>query len=113
MKNYLKVYIVLDGLDELDRNGQIAILEMIDFLLTSEGPVVKLFTTSRSEEGSVRLFMAKYKSLEMSSAAIGNDIKIVVEQTLDSIAKHENTVLQDASIRQEVLEALIRGANSM
>ncbi|KAF2654798.1 hypothetical protein K491DRAFT_600076 [Lophiostoma macrostomum CBS 122681] len=113
MKNSSKVYIVLDGLDELDRDGQKAILEMIDFLLTLVGPVVKLFATSRSEEGPVRLFMAKYKSLEMSSADIEDDIKIVVEQTLDSIAKHENTVLQDASIRQEISEALTLGANSM
>jgi hypothetical protein len=111
--NFSKVYLVLDGLDELDHDGQQAVFEMIANLLLSVGLVVKILTTSRAEEGSVRSFMGKYNSLEMSSTGIRDDIKVVVEHDLESIAKHENTVLLDASIRQEVSDALICGANGM
>jgi hypothetical protein len=113
IKNFSKVYFILDGLDELDRDGQRAVLEMIASLLHSVDPPVKIFATSRTEESSVRLFMRNHQSLEMSSAGIRNDIKLVVEQDLEWIAKHENTVLRDASIREEVSDALIRGANGM
>jgi hypothetical protein len=112
LKGFPSTFFVLDGLDELSKDGQSAALEFIRHLLQATLPIVKVLVTSRAEEYLIRKALQSYKSLEMSSAKIMGDISFYVEGALKSAAQ-KNTALSDVQLQVEVTNALVQGANGM
>lgn len=112
LQNFTKVIIILDGLDELTRDGQAVALELVDHLLQLSTPTLKLLITSRIEEQLIRRRLQPYNCFELSTAQIQNDILLYVEETLEAAAS-ENPRLKNLKLRQDVRDALVKGANGM
>ena len=109
---FSKCYLVLDGLDELNRNAQAAILSLIHRLQNSTKPIIKILVTSRIEEHLIRKELHVYPSLELSSTTLHDDIQLFVQETVQSMAL-DNPKLSDPTLSNDVTRALVEGANGM
>ena len=107
------VYVVLDGLDQLDRDGQYAVLNLVELLLQSSTVVVKVFATCQPEEDLVRSRLKKYRCPEITPSQTADAIALLVHARLATFADEDNPVLKDPSIRKDVADALLRGAKGM
>jgi hypothetical protein len=111
-RKFSKAFIILDGLDELNREGQNAALQLVEALLQVSGTVVKVFVTSRLEEPLVRKSLRAHVSFELSPISVSADISLSVEHELQ-MASESNPILRDPEMRKEVNDALTIGANGM
>jgi hypothetical protein len=112
-KHYSRVFVVLDGIDELNREGQTVVLNMIDLWTQTSQPTMKIFVTSRTEDFMVRDKLKSHKSFEISGSSAEDDIIAYVEGTLRETTLMNNSVLTDVGLRQEIADALVYGAKGM
>ena len=113
MQEFPRVYIVLDALDECDRR-----VELMDMLKAISGWQLQnlhLLVTSRRErdiESSLEGFVDHQNWICLQSKLVDRDIQRYVQQRLSddkSLRKWE----KDATIRQEIEAALMKGARGM
>lgn len=112
LRNFSKAFIVLDGLDELDKGGQNAILQLVEALVQASGSLVKVFVTSRIEEPLIRKRLHAYVSFELTPTSVSSDISLSIQHELQ-IAAESSPILRDPEMRKEVNDALTAGANGM
>jgi hypothetical protein len=110
--NFSKVYLVLDGLDELSHDGQSATLNLLEQLLQSKEPTVKIFVTSRAEEVLIRRRLQSHNFFDLTSTNNSDDIFLVVEAALEEAAE-VNPKFLDLQLQKEVTDALVDGAKDM
>ncbi|KAH7069754.1 hypothetical protein BKA63DRAFT_88377 [Paraphoma chrysanthemicola] len=106
------VTIVLDGLDQLEDNSQVVILELLTKVLRDPRCLVKVFVTSRPEEPLIKRTLKAYQTVSASKQLTNDDIASFIEVEMDMLRLH-NPLLEDARLRQEVVEALLTGADTM
>ena len=106
------MFVVLDGLDELSREAQIASLEIVQHLRSSK-PRINVYVSSRTEELLIKETLEARKSIDLSTVQVGDDIAIFVEAAIDSGILEHNPVSRKAEMKQEIIQALVKGANGM
>ncbi|KAF1829094.1 hypothetical protein BDW02DRAFT_602855 [Decorospora gaudefroyi] len=85
----------MDGIDQLTPDGQTTILNVVDDLLGDSSFVCKLFVTSRQDDCTKR------------------DIALFVKEYIESNLTAQNPLLENERLKQDVIHALLSGANGM
>ncbi|PVI05552.1 hypothetical protein DM02DRAFT_668201 [Periconia macrospinosa] len=108
------IYIVIDAIDELVQEDQRHILDLVTHLLNIPSPsfTIRIFLTSRSEDHSIRTALRDHKSINLSTTEVSGDISGYIQGMVDSI-KEDNPLLKNDNIKQNVLSALVSGAQGM
>ena len=112
LAHFTKLFLVLDGIDELTKDGQLFIAEMVKLLLLSQ-TTVKIFITSRREEVTIRKMFDMYPHINMSAAYLHADISSYVNHSVQSRIESSDLVVQNPGLKQEIIDALIEGAKDM
>lgn len=112
MQQLQQVYIILDGLDQLSTDDQSMIVNFITSQLREQSSVVKILMTSRLNEYIIQKGLKSCKTFTLSRSCT-NDMRLFVHAQINSIVQTKSTPLEDASLKEEVVEALLSGANGM
>ena len=113
LEDYDKVYLVLDGIDQLTADGQCAILTLIGDLLRLPRVAVKVIVTSGSENHVIKHTLRPHKTLLLTKARVQVDISLFIEEQIESIVGAQNPLLRNERLRKEVIDALLAGASEM
>jgi hypothetical protein len=111
-KQFSKVFIFIDGLDECGKEEQSTILSMVHQLSQSRFPTVKVLITSR-EEAVISASLKGLPCLRISSENISLDISSFVEKTVKSIIRSGDLIIRDPSLESDIISALVDGAQGM
>jgi hypothetical protein len=113
MQQSTHVYVILDALDECTQRPEL--IDMLETLAGWQPDNVHLLMTSRKErdiESSLESCVKEEDSICLQRDVVDKDIQRYVQQRLSNdktLAKWN----KDAAVRQEINEALIRGARGM
>lgn len=106
-------YIIIDGLDECERNDRRDILQVLSSLISSSSKV-KVFMASR--ENINREITKTFRVIEhisMGCPSGQSEIAAFVEDTLQERLETEDLVVGDPTLINDVKQALIEGAEGM
>ncbi|KAH0556319.1 hypothetical protein GP486_005756, partial [Trichoglossum hirsutum] len=111
-KQFSKVFIFIDGLDECGKEEQSTILSMVHQMSRSHSPTVKILITSR-EEVVISESLKGLPRLQVSAENIFSDITSFVEETVKWKIKSGALVIQDLSLESDIISTLVDGAQGM
>jgi hypothetical protein len=103
----------VDGIDELSKESQATIVDIIYQATCSTEPIIKIFLSSRSEETYIRNSLEKYEHLELSASVIASDLRCYIEDSVDAKIKCREIKIRNPDLRNEIVTALIDGAKDM
>jgi hypothetical protein len=112
VKQFSKIYVFIDGLDECRREEQTTILSIVNQLARSTHPTVKTLITSR-EEATISTSLRGIPRLRVSADKNSADIAFFVEETVKSNIKSGALTVQDLSLESDIVSALRNGAKGM
>jgi Cdc6-like AAA superfamily ATPase len=106
-------YVVIDGLDECEKTTRRDILRGLS-LLSPLGSCVKIFLLGRESMSSEvgKVFMS-LEHISMHRIALDNDIKTYIENTIDDRIGSEELIITQDTLREEIKQALMKGAKGM
>jgi hypothetical protein len=111
-KQFSKVFIFIDGLDECGKDEQSTILSTVHQLSRSHSPLVKILITSR-EESAISASLRGFSRLQISPEKISHDISSFVKETVKSNIRSGALIIQDPSLESDIISTLIDGAQGM
>jgi hypothetical protein len=115
ISNFPAVAILIDGLDEVGEHDQ-KILEMglKDLINQTHSCTVKFLLCSREDASSTyALEFREISRIQISASCIAADIESYIKCTVRDLLKSGEMVLQDTSLEDETVSALIEGAKGM
>ncbi len=112
LKHFSKAYIFLDGLDECRKQERATVLSMLNRVIFSGGPVVKIFVTSQ-QEVDIAVLLKEFSRLEVSAHRISSDISSFIKGTVRSSIKSGDLLVQTACLESDIISALVDGAQGM
>jgi hypothetical protein len=115
LQTYSSVFLVIDGIDELSREAQSALLAVINESLNMEKVMIKVYTACRSEENDIRRAFSgpRYSGIEISPSHLATDIKAFIMDQVDEHLKSGRLVVSNDSLKDEIVESLTTGARDM
>ncbi|KAH7397433.1 hypothetical protein BKA66DRAFT_241811 [Pyrenochaeta sp. MPI-SDFR-AT-0127] len=113
IKIFDRAYIILDGLDQLTTDGQTVVLDIIQNLLYNATIISKIFVTSRLEEYIIKRSLKSHKTIQLSNGCTQDDMELFITESITSTLIPQNPLLKDARLREDVIKALLKGANGM
>lgn len=113
LQHFKTIYFVIDGIDELASDSQIIVLDFISSLLHNPFITAKVFVASRLEEHLIKRTLKPYPSLRLTKECVRGDIALVIDEQIRSTVTRQNPLLEDESLRQEVVDALVSRADDM
>ncbi|KIW05145.1 uncharacterized protein PV09_03696 [Verruconis gallopava] len=115
LKLYSTVLIVVDGIDELPRESQFAIVPAINSMLSVDTTLVKVLTSCRGEENDIRRALRgpKFYHVEILDSDLSHDIRVFVKDQVDERVKDGRLVLRSPGLKEEIINALSVGAKDM
>lgn len=111
-QNFSNMYLLIDGLDECDKEDIDKILSVLGQLLRSQRPLIKIALFSR-EEKTIANALKSYSRVRVSSDKISLDLSIFIQETVESKINCGRLCVSDPSLKKEVINALINGAQGM
>lgn len=111
-QNYSNIYILIDGLDECNKEDLSKVLPMISQLLQSTRPIFKIALFSR-EESTIANAVKNYPRVRVSSDKISLDLSTFIKETVESMVNCGQLCISEPLLKTEVINALIRGAQGM
>jgi len=107
--------IVIDALDECDPERLPDLLEALETILRESSSLVKVFVSSRNDQGIV-CHLQNYPSLEISSDRNRDDIERFVKAETKKLVRQKK-LLRSSQAKEEmeelIVEMVIDGANGM
>ncbi|CAO2647534.1 Nn.00g084560.m01.CDS01 [Neocucurbitaria sp. VM-36] len=113
LKAFKIAYIVIDGINELTPEGQIFALDLIDHLLQPTSIITKIFVTSRIGEYTIHRSLKGHESLKITKGLVDKDIALFISEQIEDMTKHKNSLLNKRGLKQDIIDALVDGANGM
>ena len=119
ISRFSTLYIVIDALDEFEKEERNVLLRSLSSIISLPHSKAKLFLVGRS---SVSMDIRKWfpASHEMSADCreVQADIEAYIREIItlmqgEQFMSHERLILQDPALAQEIIRALIDGANGM
>jgi hypothetical protein len=109
------LYLILDGLDEALEPSQKVIFHGLKQLLDADSLNIKLFITGRDELESLLEIPSKtpLRRVAVSAAAITADIDNYVRCSTRRRIVEGSLVIRDSELEEEIVKALIDGAQGM
>lgn len=109
-KNFEEVSLIIDGLDECGWAAGIDRLELTRVLADLHQPSagsIRVLIASRREQ-NIEHYLAKFD--RVSIAAMSSDLELYVAA---EVARRLGTKILDESLRNEIIESLVNGAEGM
>jgi Cdc6-like AAA superfamily ATPase len=113
LQDFRRVTVIMDGIDQLALDSQSVVLSFMDDLRSDSSFTTKVLITSRSEEYFIKRTLKAHKIIHLYNDNTQDDIALFVERYLNSSLAKQNTLLENARLKQEVVQALLSGANGM
>lgn len=110
---FSEVFIVVDGVDELQKEEQVVIVSILKRLTKVDDSIIKIFVTSRREEMYITRSLEGFHRIDLSTANIASDITSFVKDTVRSKIESGELVTRDPSLEQDIVKALADGAHGM
>lgn len=116
---FSKLYIVIDALDEFEQEQRNALLRSLSSIISPSHSKAKLFLVGRSSAAAnVRRWFPASQEKSADSCEAQADIEAYIRETIalrqgEQLSPQEQLILQDPSLGQEIIEALIDGADGM
>ena len=107
------VVLVIDGVDELAKNDQKALLKLINSLMSNRELVLKFMVSSRREEKDIRDALEWEHSVDLNLSNMSSDIDKYVRDCIETKILEGDLVLSDVSLKGEIIDALVSGAEDM
>ena len=109
-----QIIFAIDGLDECDQSDSRMVLKMIRRLMSSSPSTIRILISTRSElvEDIDREFQT-YHQATMDNEAVFADISTFVRETLEEKMAQGDLRVGDVNLKQEILDALVKGAHGM
>jgi hypothetical protein len=108
---YPQTTIVLDALDEADKDGRASLIDALDSLVTSANKPVKVLISSRRDPDIKHKYEQK-PNVAVEATDNASDISAFVAQQLDLYEKRQHRKLQ-RGLRREIINALHEKSNGM
>jgi hypothetical protein len=112
LEEFGEVYLILDGIDELDHDGQSKLLELLVLLLDSSDTVFKVFLNSRPEEYRIKRAMKAHLNFQISVAHVEHDIALFVADEIRQL-ETPHPLVDDGDLKQEVIRLLTARAHGI
>lgn len=116
---FTTLYIVIDSLDEFEKNERNILLQSLSSIISHPDSKVKLFLVGRSSVlFDIRKWFAASYEKSTDCREVQADIDAYVRESINlrkegKLPLHEQLLLQDPGLAQEIIKALIDGANGM
>lgn len=111
-KSFSKIYVLINGLDECDKDDINMILSMLSQLLRSTCPSFKIALFSREENNIVNAFKNHHR-VHVFSDKISLDFSIFIKEAVESKMVCGQLCVSEPSLKVEIINALINGAQGM
>ena len=109
---FSNILLVVDGLDELDREAQVAVIRAMKRISSQRDRIVKVLIFSRWGESFKRAFSGG-PSIGITPNHLQNDIARYVTQCVEDNLKSGVLPIQDPSLKHHVIETLRAGAEGL
>ena len=106
------LHIIIDGLDECERNAQQEITKTLYRLLTVGRPIVKVLVTCR-EEGHLLTGFSDFCRLHISVQASAADIESYICDAIASSLLSGDLALRNPALKGEIISKLVNKAQGM
>ena len=106
------LFVIIDGLDECEQNGQQALTTSLFRLLTIGGSKVKIVVTCR-DEGHLLTEFGKFGRLHISSGASAADIQSYISYAIASSLSSGDLTIRNRALEEEIISKLVEKAQGM
>lgn len=113
LRSFSQVFIVIDGLDELDTAAQARFLKNLLREHSATNVVPKILVFSRNEELAIRKMFREASTLSISSECVSKDLRTFAKSLLDQEAGPDHVISHDTEVKQAVLDDICSGAADM
>jgi hypothetical protein len=119
VSGFSKLYIIIDALDEFEKEQRTILLQSLSSIMSLPDSKAKLFLVGRS---SVLIDIRRRFPASQAKSAdcheVQADIEAYTRETIalrqrEQLSPQEQLILQDPALAQEIIEALIDGADGM
>ena len=112
VQSYSSIYVLIDGLDECNKEDLNKILPMLGRLLQLTCPLIKIAIFSR-EENTIANALKEYPRIRISSDKISFDLSTFIKETVESKIICGQLCISEPLLKTEVINALMHGAQGM
>ncbi len=106
------VYIILDGLDECERQPRQEIVSFLDRVSTLTKTSVRTFVSCRDEDQLLRLIKS-YSRIQLTAVALEDDIKSFVEGSVRSKIESGQLTLRNSDLEHQIVRELVNKSHGM
>lgn len=107
-QHFDNVMVLVDGLDECDKNAD----RVVELLTTCQETSRRIKTMfSSRDEPDIRRHLSSYESLRAEAREA--DLRLYVGAEIETRIKKGQLRLRDASIKEKIMESLVKGADGM
>lgn len=112
VKLFSQVFIIIDGLDECNKNVWQDVLVLIKALIQKRTPCVKVFVSCR-EEDQILQGLAQYSHIQISSEAVSRDISAFIQGTVRSLLDSGDLKIHNPTLEKDITHKLEAKAQGM
>ena len=107
-----RAFLVIDGLDECEKNACREILSIIKWILKITGCVIKVYISSQSDVQILHA-LAAYPRISLSTSTLSSDIEAYVTSATQALIEERQLLIQSPALEREIITALKEKANGM
>jgi hypothetical protein len=113
ISSYSTLYIVIDALDEFEKEERNVLLQSLSFAISVPNSKAKIFLVGRSSVlTDIRKRFPTRQEKSADCRQVQADIDIYTRETI-SLRQEEELIPQNSALAQEIIKALIDGADGM
>lgn len=111
-KSFSEIYIVIDGLDECDKDIRHDMLSYINQVTVSNTTIVRVFVSCR-EEDQILHSLKLHSKLHLNPSMFSDDIESYVIKSVSSRIKSEDLRIRNPALEREIITELVSKAHGM
>ncbi|KAL8860971.1 MAG: hypothetical protein Q9178_002726 [Gyalolechia marmorata] len=112
IKQTALTFVIIDGLDECEKNSREVLLSLLTRLNGSESSTIKTFISCRQEDQILRS-LQKVPMIQMTTSALEGDIRIYVAASVSSRITSGELRIRDRNLVNEITNELVDKAHGM
>ena len=112
LEAYSQVYVIIDGLDECEKNVQQDVLYAINEIVQIPEHTVKVWVSNR-EDAEIKNTLKAYSCLYISEANVTGDIANYVEASVKSRLSDGDLLIRDPGLENEIISTLTAKSQGM
>lgn len=112
LKNHSRIFVILDGIDECDKNDQKILLEKMKQFLTLGNRDLRIFITCR-EESQVLASLSDLRKILVSTMSNAEDISNYISTAVSRSKASGELHISDRELEQEIITSLATKARGM